>query len=133
MLLVVVGIMLLLMLKFMGGGDGPQKEVSSAVTNIEHSADIACTSNRNVIKADLTMWQVNNPGEPMKLDEIRAKLNLPTCPRGGAYLLGPDGAVYCTKHFPPSAALMQQVMALNTPVPTSTPFGTPPPLGGGKP
>lgn len=109
----------------------PQQQVTTGIRDIERSADVSCTANRNAIKTNIVTWQVNNAGEPLRLDELRRQTSLPNCPRGGVYLLGPDGTIYCTKHFPPPAAVMQQLISLTTPTPVPTPFTSPTPFGSG--
>lgn len=127
-LLIVAAIIMVLSMRFFITEE-PTQQASMAVTSIDRSADVTCETNRNAIRTDLTMWQVNNPGERLRLDDLRQKYSLPACPRGGAYVIGTDGVVYCTKHFPPPPEMMNQVMALTTPAPEPTPFGSPTPLG----
>lgn len=107
-LIVVVIVMLLILF----GPLSPDKKTSvpQAITHIDHSAEIACQVDRDSIKTNLLSFQMSNPGTPITIDILAKKTSVPQCPRGGSYLIGKDGVVYCTKHFPPPPEELQQVV-----------------------
>ena len=121
MLLVVVVIIMVVLLVGPFKND-PVTGVNQAVNQIDRSADAACSINRDTIKTYVTNYQLYNPGPAPTLGLLK-KINsgMPECPRGGIYLIGQDGTVYCTKHFPPPAQelqrLMKQIPVTPTPLP----------------
>jgi hypothetical protein len=119
-LLVVVVIIMIVLLTGPFKSD-PVTGITQAQNQIDRSADAACGMNRGTIKTYVTTYQLYNPGAAPTLGMLaKVNGNLPQCPRGGIYLIGQDGTVYCTKHAPPPAQelerLMKQIPATPTPL-----------------
>lgn len=129
-LLIVVAIILFLSFGYFGGEDAPKdkvQEVKQGIRDIEKARVVTCETNRVAIKTNVTMWQINNSGSKMT-PEVYSQLNLPRCPGDGIYFINDQGTVYCTDHFPPSAAEMQSLLQLTLPAPAAAPppaMGTP--------
>ena len=98
-----------------------ETQVTQSQTYIDRSADVACAANRNAIKTNLTNLRMMNPGMPMDIELIKRRIPIPPCPGHGAYLIGPDGEVYCTKHFPPPAEMLEKMVTLSDPALQATP------------
>ncbi|HOE97630.1 MAG TPA: hypothetical protein PLS90_13910 [Candidatus Sumerlaeota bacterium] len=130
-ILIVVAIILILVFKGSMAPD-PVTQVSSGITYIDRSQEVACSTNRNAIRTDLQHYQINNPGAPITPDVIR-KANSATCPDGGIYLMAQDGHIFCTLHDPPPPEQMQQLMRISEEKPVATPVGTPDPYAGATP
>lgn len=136
-LLLVLLIIIVLMLK---GPFGPGSDTKSQVTTAQMSLNRAntsvCASNRLTLQTNLINWRMTHLGETPTIEKIRQSgINISSCPHRGAYLLGPDGAVYCTEHNPPPAEQLSQMITLTaapTPVPTSTFVPPVDPYGHGK-
>lgn len=107
-LLVVVVIIMILVLK--GPMEtNPTTHVTQAQTYIDRSADVACGSNRSALATDLMQMRINNNGAAISTDML-LKFSNKQCPKGGFYMIGRDGKIYCTKHFPPPADELQEFM-----------------------
>ncbi len=73
-------------------------ERSTATNAIDNSRAFACRTNRQQIERQITMWQVNHPGETPTLDALDAESGpLPSCPQGGHYSLSGQH-VLCSFH-----------------------------------
>ena len=127
-LLLVVVIIMIVMLTGPFSRD-PVTEVTTAQTQIDRSQAVACSANRNTIITSLTAFRINNSSVPLDSPEARQSLNLPQCPEGGFYMIGPDGTIYCSVHSPPPAEQMQRMIQLTQAQLTPTPVGTPNLLG----
>jgi hypothetical protein len=108
-LLIVVVIILAVMLNGHFAQD-PKTKLPQAELYIDRSADTACSLNRTNLKTQVTQFQTMNPGAPLSTEILKRKLSFPQCPKGGAYMIGADGTVYCTKHFPPPIQELQNSM-----------------------
>ncbi len=107
-LLVVLVIIGILTSTQMGGDSKSETEPQNIITNLDKSRATSCAANRSVLKQTMTMWSINNGGaRPTieKLEEARS-VNVPKCPSGGKYIIGPEGReIYCTEHAPPPFAV----------------------------
>ena len=122
--LIVVVIIFILLFKGSFNRD-PVTQVTQSQTQLDRSRDSACAFNRNAIRTDLTHLRIMNPDMKMNMEVVRRQINIPNCSGKGVYLLGPDGTVYCTEHFPPPAEQMQQMLQITRIEPEATPIGTP--------
>ena len=115
-LLVVVVIIMIVLLSGPLSKDSKTK-VTQAQLYTDRSADSACLMNRTGLKTQIVQFQTMNPGIPLSTELLRKKINFPQCPRGGIYMVGQDGTIYCTKHFPPPIQELQNSVP-RTPAPT---------------
>jgi hypothetical protein len=98
----------------------PKTQLTQAQVYTDRSADSACSMNRMGLKTQIVQFQTMNPGIPLSTELLRKKINFPQCSRGGAYMIGQDGTVYCTKHFPPPIQELQNSVP-QTPAETPQP------------
>ena len=107
-LLVVLVIIGILTSTQMGGGSKSEVEPQYIITNLDKSRATSCTANRTVLKQTMTMWSINNGGAKPTIEKLEKarSVNVPQCPSGGKYIIGPEGReVYCTEHAPPPFAI----------------------------
>jgi hypothetical protein len=129
LLIVVVIILVLVVLGPMGQKapmQGQVKETSQGIAYIERSADVTCANNRQVMENEIIAMRIGGDGRLPDIAEMRRKFSQYQCPRGGSLLIGTDGKVYCTKHFPPPIEQLRDMVTLfdekkETPPPTPPP------------
>jgi hypothetical protein len=102
------------------------KETSQGIAYIERSADVTCANNRQIMENEITAMRIAGDGRMPDVAQMRQKLAQYRCPRGGALLIGTDGKVYCTEHFPPPLDQLKDMVTLfeeqkETPTPTPPP------------
>lgn len=79
----------------------PDKSGPGALTYIDRSKVAACSVDRSTLTTTITTWGMSHPGQAVTIENMRnSGTNIPTCPEGGTYEIGPDNVVYCSKHFP---------------------------------
>lgn len=100
-------------------------QVSSGLNNIERSADVTCQQNRRAIETELTQARILNDGHLPSAEEMRIRFEGRFCPRNGGIVIGQDGTVYCTEHFPPPVEELSSLILLSQPT-IETPVPPPP-------
>jgi hypothetical protein len=128
-LIVVVIIIVVVMIGPFGSEKNPaskvEREVSMAQSSIDRSADATCALNRRTFENELVQARILNGGQLPSVEELRRRFSNKHCPRGGAILVGQDGKIYCTRHFPPPVQELQSMITLFEPV-VETPVPPPP-------
>lgn len=76
----------------------------------------ACQVNRNVLRGQVAIWVMGNPGKPVTLEALKTSgVQVPGCPLGGQWTISPDGStIYCSICDPqptPQASQAQPVPA----------------------
>lgn len=97
--LIVLVILMILMLQYFKEDEKTGK--AQAVEYQDRAQKSACAADRNVITSQLTSMSISNGGKLPNIYVLRARLGHYRCPDKGHYLVGPNGEVYCTLHFPP--------------------------------
>lgn len=79
------------------GNSASEQSVYQAT--MSRSKNTACKANRTVLQSNITMFKVAHPGEEATLENMaKAGINLPKCPEGGTYTIGPNETIVCDKH-----------------------------------
>ena len=122
-LLIVIAVIFILLLNGELSRDNPGG-VTTAIKQIDDAGSAACGINRNAVATNLVMWDANHGGEKATIQQLRDMVGGQTCPRGGVYLLGKDGKIYCTVHHPLPPAEMKEALALTLAQPVLTPVSS---------
>ncbi len=89
----------------------------------------ACATNRTVLRSQLAVWAMSNPGKPVTLEALKASgVQVPGCPLGGEWTLAPDhSTIYCSVCAPAPETAPQVPGAPAAPgIPPLPPIQVPP-------
>ncbi|MCX7044471.1 MAG: hypothetical protein NTX50_03155 [Candidatus Sumerlaeota bacterium] len=126
-------IFVLIIIAILAGGyfsGTPDAPIGAAKLGLDRSKDITCKVNRDQLRTQVTMWQINNSGQKPTLQALKAAaINTERlCPEGGVFSIGANGEVYCSKHNPePAAEAANPVPSAPTPPTPPGPARTPAP------
>jgi hypothetical protein len=119
-------VMLIVMIVILSGPfhQDPATQVTQAQTQLDRTGEVSCEQNRNALRTNLIAMQAANPGMTPNMAILRKVMGpaITQCPRGGVYAIGPDGTVYCTRHFPPPPAVLAKIGPVETATPTPQPL-----------
>ena len=119
LLVVVVVVMLLLLSGPLS--TNPQTQTTQAQAELGKARGAACSINRHAVEANLINWQIMHSGEKATPQILENLVYGHGCPDGGIFYLGKDGHIYCTKHDPPPASEMKDLIEMVQPTPSPTP------------
>ncbi len=93
-LLVVLVIIALLSYNQLVDKDGALRSKQST----DRAKTAACATNRTVLRSQIAIWTMSNPGKPVTLDAMKASgVQVPGCPLEGKWTISPDGStIYCS-------------------------------------
>jgi hypothetical protein len=122
-ILVILIVVVIIMIVLLNGilSQDPHTQVTQANKETERTREAACAMNRRAVETNLIPWQINHMGETPSVETLRELVHGNTCPSGGVFLMAKDGTVFCTKHLPPPAGEMKNLIKLYEPTPTPTP------------
>jgi hypothetical protein len=117
-LIVVVIVMgILLAGPLSSSSDSKGRSIPQVIRDIDRGKDVACGSNRDALRSELTMLQIDNPRVTAADPAVVQLMNKTRCPGGGIYVFDRDGSIRCTAHDPPSLATLMALV--QTPRPTA--------------
>ncbi len=99
LLIAVVIIMVLTSMYFGRDKKTIKDQVVEYQTSVERTQSVACSVNRNTLRASIQEFQMQSPGVPVTTDTLTAaRVRIPNCPDGGVISFDTAGNAECSLH-----------------------------------
>lgn len=96
--LMIVAVIIMILTYQQVGPGGLDLAGRTGQTHIQRAELVVCKTDRNVLKTQIQMWQINHQGEKMTMEKVQGYLR---CSQGGKWTFNKDATyVFCSKCEP---------------------------------